>query len=248
MRLLPPDAFDHVCQPLLGKRIGFVSPLGNVGDRLIEAATLQLFDEFGVRWTRTNPAGPLESGLDLLVFGGGGNMGTLYQNNWQLRGLMLQHGLPILILPQSFTSPEQRTYNAVFVRETASLRYYPDGILAPDLALAFDSPPLPPPRRSLGIFIRSDQELQVRRPWLTRDPARLCRAPQEYLNLAARYARIITDRLHFAISALIAGRETVLLANSYHKNESMHQTWLAGLGCQFASSLEEATTTSRRAA
>lgn len=247
MRLLPPDAFAHVCEPLLGQRVGFVAPLGNVGDLLIEAATLQLFDAFGVRWTRVNPAGPLASGLDLLVFGGGGNMGTLYQNNWRLRGQMQQLGLPIVILPQSFTSAELRTYNTVFVRETASLKYCPDGILAPDLALGYDGPGFPSPRRALGIFIRKDQERQVRRPWLTRDPARICRTPEEYLSLAARYECIVTDRLHFAISALIARRRAILLANSYHKNESMHRTWLAGLGCQFASTLEEATSLRRAA-
>lgn len=247
MRLLPLEAFARVMEPLLGRRIGFVSPEGNVGDRLIEAGTLQLFGEYGVRWTRANAAGPLDDGIDVLVFGGGGNMGTLYRGNWELRGRLLTHGLPIVILPQSFTSAEERRYETVFVRETASLAYCPGGILAPDLALGLESPGFPPPRRGLGIFIRRDKERLVRRPWLSYDPAKVCRTPEEYLQLAARYETVITDRLHFAISALLAGRKTTLLANSYHKNEFMHQTWLADLGCQFAHTLEEATSRRRAA-
>lgn len=50
----------------------------------------------------------------------------------------------------------------------------------------------------------------------------------------------MTDRLHFAIAGLHAGRDVTLLANDYHKNKSMHETWLADLGCRFATTLSEA--------
>jgi hypothetical protein len=39
MRLLPKHAFATVFEPLVGKRIGFVRPFGNVGDALIVMAT-----------------------------------------------------------------------------------------------------------------------------------------------------------------------------------------------------------------
>ena len=29
-------------------------------------------------------------------------------------------------------------------------------------------------------------------------------------------------------------RDVILLANAYHKNRSMHATWLGNLGCRFA--------------
>jgi exopolysaccharide biosynthesis predicted pyruvyltransferase EpsI len=60
------------------------------------------------------------------------------------------------------------------------------------------------------------------------------------MALAARYRRIITDRLHCAIAGLHAGREVTLLPNNTHKNRSMHETWLADLGCRFAESVEAA--------
>jgi hypothetical protein len=39
-----------------------------------------------------------------------------------------------------------------------------------------------------------------------------------------------------------------LVANDYHKNRSMHETWLADLGCRFAASPAEALGRERRAA
>jgi exopolysaccharide biosynthesis predicted pyruvyltransferase EpsI len=71
----------------------------------------------------------------------------------------------------------------------------------------------------------------------------MCKSVEEYLELAARHSRIITDRLHFAISGLIVGREVALLGNSYHKNRSIYETWLKPLGCRFAASPSEALRT-----
>ena len=114
-RLLGPEAFAHVCEPLVGKRVGYVRPVGNVGDHLIEMAMAQLFATYGIRWSLVDlDAGPrgIEA-TDLLVFGGGGNMGTRYGGNHALRGEALATGLPVVILPQSFTSPEDRPFARV---------------------------------------------------------------------------------------------------------------------------------------
>jgi len=240
MRLLPPEAFAPVYEPLVGKRVGFIRPIGNVGDQLIEMATLQLFNEYGIRCKHQDPNEPLDESLDLLVYGGGGNMGTLYMNNWELRSRIRRFGLPITIFPQSFSSEEGRDYAKVYVRERASLGFCPAARLAPDLPLGLEWTERIAPVRDTGVFLRRDGESAVRRRWWRSDPARVCRTPVEYLRLAARYRRIITDRLHFAISGLIVGREVTLLPNSYHKNRSMHETWLVRFGCRFAQSVKEA--------
>lgn len=237
MRLLAPDHYQSVFEPLIGLRVGYVRPFGNVGDLLIEKATFQLLDEFGVHWSVVEPADPSSAAkVDHVLFGGGGNMGDRYQNNWRLRGQAADLGLPMTILPQSFSSDEGRTYDRVFVRERYSLAYYPSAALAPDLALGLNAPPVGRPERSLGMFLRRDQETAFGRKWWNRDPAKMCRLPEEYLALAARYKTIVTDRLHFAVSGLMAGREVYLLPNDYHKNRGVHETWLARLGCRFAES------------
>jgi exopolysaccharide biosynthesis predicted pyruvyltransferase EpsI len=239
-RLLPLEAFAHVFEPLRGRRIGFVRPRGNVGDSLIEWGMRQLLEEFGVGWALFDPNANDPREFDELVFGGGGNMGTRYVDNWSLRGRLLELGLPVTILPQSFTSAEDRPYRRVYVRERASLAYCPTGILAPDLALGLRPPPVPAPTHRKGVFLRRDSERLPGISWFRRDPVRLCRTPQEYLALAARYERIVTDRLHFATCGLLAGREVTLIANNYHKNVSMYETWLRGLGCGFASDVRAA--------
>ncbi len=238
MRLLAPAAFAHVFEPLQGKRIGFVRPIGNVGDELIEWAMRQMFALYKIDWRLFDPADPSED-VDELVWGGGGNMGTMWKSNWQLRGRCLDFGLPMTILPQSYTSREDRRFHRIFVREQVSLSLATNGILAPDLALGLDYTPTTRPTREFGVFLRKDSEGIVPRGWFVRDPARLCRTPRQYLELAASYEHIVTDRLHFAISSLMVGRRTTLLPNIYHKNSSMFKTWLTDLGCEFATSLRE---------
>lgn len=240
-RLLAPEAFAAVMAPLQGRMVGYVRPQGNVGDRLIELAMVQLFAEYGIRWRLWRPDADSESdGLDLLAFGGGGNMGARYAGNYELRTHALASGLPVVVLPQSFTSTEDRPYSCVFVRERTSLALRTDGTLAPDLALGLATVAMRPPRRDLGVFLRRDQERIGGKSLLPRDPVRWYRDPLEYLALAGRYRRIVTDRLHLAIAGMHAGRQVTLVANDYHKNKSMHETWLADMGCAFAESVADA--------
>ena len=247
-RLLGPERFAGVCEPLVGKRVGYVRPEGNVGDHLIELAMAQLFAAYGIRWSLVSCHDRSRSldGCDVLVFGGGGNMGTRYAGNYALRSRALASGLPLVILPQSFTSPEDRPFHRVYVRERASLGLRSDGILAPDLALGLEWAEPASPSDDLGVYLRRDRERGGRKPLLARDPVRLARTPAEYLALAARHRRIVTDRLHFAVAGLHAGRHVTLVANDYHKNRSMHATWLADLGCRFAESAAEALGRRRR--
>lgn len=237
MPLVAVDRFEEVFAPLLGKSIGFIRPVGNVGDDLITMATFQMLDHFGVDWREVTPENA--EGCDELIFGGGGNMGRRYQNNWDLRTRCLQTGLPLTILPQSFTTPENRPFHRVYVRERASLKLYPRATLAPDLALGLDYTTDTEPMFRRGVFLRRDIEAARKYwfRWFRRDPVRMCRTPVEYLELAAQYEEIITDRLHFAICGLTVGRRVTLIRNSYHKNASLHETWLNELGCRFADSV-----------
>jgi hypothetical protein len=218
--LLQPEAFDRVMEPLLGRRVGYLRPHGHVGDALIELAMTQLFAEFGIRWLPLDLDDP--AAIDVVVFGGGGSMGRRSERNHALRTQALVLGLPVVILPQSFTDREDRAFARVFVRERTSLDLCSDGVLAPDLSLGLAWPAAGPPVQDLGILLRRDDERTGRRLRLARDPVALCSTPADTLALAARYRRIITDRLHFAIAGLHAGREVTLLPNNYHKNRSMH--------------------------
>ncbi|MFM1997457.1 MAG: hypothetical protein RLZZ111_1844 [Planctomycetota bacterium] len=237
-RLLGAEAFAPVIAPLVGRRVGYVRPHGHVGDALIEMAMVQLFAEYGVDWTPLDLDAPVD--VETIVFGGGGSMGRRSPQNHALRTRALALGAPVVVLPQSFTDREDRPFAKVFVRERASLGLCPTATLAPDLAIGLACPTPPAPTQDLGIFLRRDQERTGRRLRLARDSVELCRRPEELLALVARYRRIITDRLHCAIAGLHAGREVTLLPNNYHKNRSMHETWLAGLGCRFAESVEAA--------
>lgn len=235
--LIGADAFEGVLAPLVGLRVGYVRPVGHVGTALIEAAMAQLFGEFGIRWRRI--VHPESAGVDVIAFGGGG-LGRGTDPNRVTLTRCIASGLPVVVLPQSFLERHEGPCEAVFVRERSSLDLRPDGILAPDLALGLACPAPPPPRQDLGILLRRDHERVGRQLRLAQDPAAICRSPAEVLELAGRYRRIITDRVHFAIAGLHARRSVTLLPNNNHKNRSLHETWLAGLGCRFAESVEVA--------
>ncbi|MFV0445602.1 MAG: iron-sulfur cluster assembly scaffold protein, partial [Planctomycetaceae bacterium] len=175
---------------------------------------------------------------------GGGNMGSRYMRELEVRRRAVQdavaRGIPIVVLPQSWMSPEPGPFARAYVRERASLQHCPNGILAPDLALGYDYEPRSTgPTKERGLFLRRDSERRVSFQVGEQDPARMCRTPAKYLALASRYSHIITDRLHFAICGLLNRRRVTLLPNSYHKNRSLWETWLADLGCEWANDPRE---------
>ena len=244
MRLLPLSEFAPIFEPLLGRRVGYVRTPGNVGDRLIEAATFQMLRRFGIDFAVTGPSSECE--IDEWVLPGGGNMGSFYETNLRIRRQVVATGLPVSVLPQSFITPEHLAYARVFVRERASLGLRPDAFLAPDLALGFEIPRhwrlglgldarwKRKPDLGEALWLRRDREALFADVPCAGDPAARCRTPFGYLWLAARHTHVITDRLHFAIAALMCGRKATLLPNLYFKNRSMFDTWLVDLGCEWA--------------
>src|SRR5688572_11283819 len=109
MRLLPPTAYRHVFEPLRGRRVGYVRLPGNVGDALLDAAAFQLMRAFGIDVARVDlAAGP--GAADTLVISPGGNMGGLYPHMRAIRERTLAWGRPVVVLPQSFTGPEDLPY------------------------------------------------------------------------------------------------------------------------------------------
>jgi exopolysaccharide biosynthesis predicted pyruvyltransferase EpsI len=151
-----------------------------------------------------------------------------------------KRGLRIVILPQSICDPREDipSRTVVFVRERESLKHFPGSILAPDMAFALTSTITVPDRvKRKGVFLRSDHESLFGSPTGS-DPINLAHCWQEYVMLAAENEQVITDRLHFAIAALLVRRKVVILPNSYHKNRSMWDTWLKDQGCEFETTVK----------
>jgi exopolysaccharide biosynthesis predicted pyruvyltransferase EpsI len=236
--LLRRELFEPVSRLLYGKRIKFFRTPGNVGDDLIDIATRNFFHE-----TATELCTSWDD-AELWVHCGGGSLGSLYAQHMYDRIAQFyeaqRRGIQCVILPQSFTggTEELPPDTIVFAREHRSQEHIPGSILVPDMALSFgfDRLVIPSPKFGSGTFLRNDPEvIQLDRP-NQGDPAAICSNWQEYFLLAASYEHIITNRLHFAVGALMAGRRTTLLPNSYYKNRAMYESWLADLGCEWEDS------------
>ena len=246
--LVDPSAWAAVFEPLRGKRIGYVQGrFGNAGDALIHYGTLRLLAWYGVNFTILNPKPwraesplPVRKDVDEVLLFGGGNMGA--PGSGRLRAGVRSWPVPMTLLPQSWRAPEDAPYARVFARERVSLRLCPGAEWAPDLGLAYEAHPAGHPVEDCGLFLRKDEEaLFAQVPSRGDPPAGLGRLDAAaYVARAARFRRIVTDRLHFAIAGLHLGREVVLLPNGYHKNRAVFECSLSALGCGWADSPKEA--------
>ena len=203
---------------------------GNTGDLLIREGGKQLFHAFEIVVTEGDQP------CDAVFWGGGGNMGSLYPAAQSARekgrAFATARKVPFIVLPQSWTGPDSIAADQFFAREHGSLQLCPQAILAPDLALAFRSDEgLAPAREAEGWFFRKDAESLGTPPNNIADPVSRARTAAEYIRLAADYSVIHTDRLHFAISAMIAQRQAVLYPNNYFKCRAIYDLWLRGRGC-----------------
>ena len=244
MPLVPASEYNPIFEPLSGKKIGFVALDGNVGDRLADLAAEKLLIHFNIDYyfvpEQQLTDGSAQKEYDELLIAGGGNMGTLYPICYETRMAALETGLPVTVLPQSFTNDQEDLsgYKQVYVREKASYDLVKVGgnvTLAPELALGLPDPyVMQPPMFEFGLFLRIDVESVFEdRKLSIVDPVFNNLTPARYLSFASMFSEIVTDRLHFAIAGLIMGRKVTLLPNAYHKNRSIYDTWLSKLGCHW---------------
>ena len=232
----PIEWFEPLIRLLHGKRILYYPNPGNVGDDLITAATHSFFERIGTTLVTDWQC------AEYAVFGGGGSLGDLYAPYMLWRDARMSEayevGLQCVVLPQSLTSgkAEFPPGTIVFARERMTHMRIPGSILVPDMVLSYALDPalIPPAIHGTGTFIRIDPEQVPSERENIGDPAYLVGSWQEYVSLAASYEHVITNRLHFAIAAMLAGRRATLLPNSYYKNRALYETWLRHLGCEWA--------------
>ncbi len=232
--LLPLATWAEVFEKYSGRTVNYPDVgKGNVGDSLIWEAIMQLYAHFGLT--------PVRSNWEVCMWPGGGSMGSSYPLVKKRRNVLIADAerrcIPSVILPQSWSTSDHGSLRAsdVWARERRSLEFAPEGArVIPDLALAWSGKVALPARVEPGEhwLMRRDVESAVGRSG-SFDPARVCRSSGQYLSLASSRERVVTDRLHFAISCLLVGTPVTLVGNSYHKNRGVWEESLSQLGCQW---------------
>jgi len=226
--------WDGLVEVLQGEIVGLVhNRFGNFGDELIQWGTVALFHRHGIKYRQLSEDDLKSerklSEVTLLAEPGGGNLGArpgLYSP--QRRKILANLPGKKIILPQtaSDAGEDLRGFDIVYAREETSRdilsRTHSNVRLVPDLALALEFPKSTP-IEDFGLFLRNDVE---RTSEGGIDPVELATSASDYVALAGRYNFIVTNRLHFAIAALLQGKSVHLKANSYHKNRSMFDSWL----------------------
>ncbi len=233
---------EAIFEPYVGKKCLHFESYGNIGDKMIFETTYQIFNRLNISYTARfvgdNNDNILKSMIkdhDVVFWPGGGNMGNFYMGNFMQRQKIAkkceEYGVEFVILPQTWTGDESIIASKQYARDFRSI----NGRLAPDIALAYEvqQPELDflktVKKEKVGIFFRIDGEKTTIPEGNRGDPALLCETVSDYIRLAGQFEEIHTNRLHFAISGLHSGSQVVLYHNSYHKNQSVYQTWLTFL-------------------
>lgn len=139
--LLSVESYRSVFWPWRNRRAGYLRANGNIGDRMIDAATEFLCDSYGVSLIDIVASGSAPSDLDVIFSAGAGNLGR-YAGDRANREWALTTGLPVVVLPQTAGGDAEilHPYHTVWLRDHVSAQYRPDGVFAPDLALALPCP------------------------------------------------------------------------------------------------------------
>jgi exopolysaccharide biosynthesis predicted pyruvyltransferase EpsI len=244
--LIPYSTYSEIFEPLRHKKVLFFPASGNVGDALIIESLLQLLAHFEVDYSLAllnfhedilpQVTARRLNDYHYVLWPGGGNMGRLYFTNYVLRqtiaNLISPEQTNLIVLPQTWTSPETLSAKISYAREYESIRLYaPHAIFKPDLALGFNlsaytNETFASPDYDCGYFFREDYEKTLIPEQNTVDPASVCHTVMDYLTLASKYREIHTNRLHFALCGLILDRRVKLYANSYFKNQAVYEASL----------------------
>jgi exopolysaccharide biosynthesis predicted pyruvyltransferase EpsI len=230
--LVPDSNFEPLLKELRGKSVVVIKPPGNVGDDLIVEGMVSLFKrngiEHGIYDSKTSTNLPQ---ADIYAYGGGGGVSGSWNHDHILVGLakaVKPLGKKVIVFPQTIEEyrPHLDLADILFVREQTSfdMSKHKDTRIVPDFAFSIPLLKFPDPPNEKGVFLRDDIESFF--PSHPKNDPRLgMKTAMDYVRSAARYREVETDCLHFAISALVAGRKAILLPNSYHKNKSIYETW-----------------------
>lgn len=100
---------------------------GNLGDSLIAAATIQRLRKAGIAWSLIRGHRQSVTPRDVLVFGGGGSLVSLYEGGVACVASLLELGAPVVVLPQTVNGHSEFWSSVqgvrVFCRDFASVKY-----------------------------------------------------------------------------------------------------------------------------
>lgn len=100
---------------------------GNLGDNLIAAATIQSFNKFKLSWKFMRGGKENVKKDDILVYGGGGSLVSLYSGGIACLKFLLSLGCPVVVLPQTVRGHEDFWSSVegitVFSRDQISFDY-----------------------------------------------------------------------------------------------------------------------------
>lgn len=218
-----------------------IRPLGNIGDRLIQAGTRQLLSRVGCRdYVETDVHQLRRFRGHTALLGGSGGWCRPFHGLAQLLPEIERRFERVIVLPSSFDTTVEavseslrKSHAVVFAREDVSFRNIRSlchADMAHDCAFYFDFSPYRRPGQGVLTAFRTDEESAFPTvPPGNDDISVRCSSLDEWLWTIARHDRILTDRAHVTIAGAMLGKAVDYLSSCYHKVPAIVAHSLQGL-------------------
>ena len=238
---------------LKDRRVGYYPNPGNAGDALIWYGTLCLFKKLGISYVPFQDKSKM-SDVDVLVYGGGGNLVPDYIHCSNFLERSMKSGKPVVVLSQTIQGHESLLANlkpnvSLICREHMSYEYCKSIVPFPEnihlgFCLAFYSDIASFFKKGIGHLyaFRKDGEVhnsrkKIRLPKDNQDISFSCgriskrdtekhmyEVVEKFMKTIASYEVVWTDRLHVGIAAFLLGKKVHLFDNSYGKNRAVFES------------------------
>ena len=226
---------------------------GNAGDGVIASATYDFFKQNGLNYEQYRKTNDYDSGKDVLIFGGGGNLiEGLYSEGKEFISDNKNNFAKVIIMPSTIRGYEDFFREGldkfiVCCRESISFEYmkslgydsWENCLLTDDMAFYLDLPSYlscVEPFKCVANCYRTDSESLTNEYRENNHDISLtwngdywdneflaANSTRCMINFLEEYDIINTDRLHVAILGSLLGKEVNFHPNSYYKNEAVYK-------------------------
>lgn len=197
-------------------------------NRLLESLSLGTYVRYPLSLTEISQT------YDAAIICGSGGFSNSANVALQIQELCSEYFADVIVLPSTYAIAPNSTRNTLFFSRDRfdSQTTAPFASFCHDMAFYLHPDAAPPPQRSVGYHLRTDNESSGKLPvpdgnFDISNAGIELDTPDRLFHEVAKSALIVTDRLHVCIAAALIGRQVYLFAGNYFKISAIYNSSIA---------------------